>query len=229
MAQERLDNVYINSYPGGSLGDLWQYDSIEFMVDGDHSGGDYTGSADPNWTADEQVLNNNRTAQQYAAIATSPDGHTVGYSGSGADWVNALPYGDGGGAASVNTPNTSIIEFFVTPFDDLIWNNPGSSKVSDLVPNKIIGFQISVPDFDAGSTVYHTFQTLTGQSATWRYADRFADGRLVPGVASTTSNTPRLPRAVDQADANRRRRKAVAVESSSWGEIKAWAVGEEQK
>ena len=146
VAQDRVDNVYINSYPGGSLGDLWQYDSIEFMVDGDHSGGDYTGSADPNWTVDEQVLNNNRTAQQYAAIATSPDGHTVGYSGSGANWVNALPYGDGGGAASVSTPNTSIIEFFVTPFDDLIWNSPSSSKVSDLAPNKIIGFQISVPE-----------------------------------------------------------------------------------
>ena len=34
------------------------------MLDGDHTGGDYTGSANPDWTEEEATLNNNRTAQQ---------------------------------------------------------------------------------------------------------------------------------------------------------------------
>lgn len=197
LAQERTDNVYINTYPGGNLGDLWSYDSIEFMVDGDHTGGDYTGSADPNWTADEQKLNNNRTAQQFVAIATAPDNRTVGYLGAGADWVNALPYADGGGAAIGEGPTTTIMEFYVTPFDDLIWNSPADSKTSKLINGNIIGFQISVPDFDTAPQAYRAFHTLTGQAATWRYAERFADGRLVghPG--------------------------ATAVESESWGRVKA--------
>ena len=40
MGMERIDNVYINEYTGGDLGSLWQHDAIEFMLDGDHTGGD---------------------------------------------------------------------------------------------------------------------------------------------------------------------------------------------
>ena len=41
LAAERTDNVYINEYAGGAPASVWQHDSIEFMVDGDHSGGQY--------------------------------------------------------------------------------------------------------------------------------------------------------------------------------------------
>ena len=192
-----VDNVYINEYTGGDLGSLWQHDAIEFMLDGDHTGGDYTGSADENWTDEEKTLNNNRTAQQYVAIADTPDGRHVGYQGAGADWVNALPYADGGGGSIGEGPTTNIIEFFVTPFDDLIWNSPDDSVPSDLSDGKIIGFQISAQDFDTAPTEYRAFHTITGQAATWRYAERFADGRLVGAGGAT------------------------AVEDDSWGRIKA--------
>ncbi|MBI2505488.1 MAG: T9SS type A sorting domain-containing protein [Candidatus Latescibacteria bacterium] len=188
MAMERVDDVYINTYPGGNLGDLWRYDSIEFMVDGDHSGGDYTGAADSSWTPDEQTLNNNRTAQQYLAIADAPDGQHLGYTGwagSVSDWVINPPFADGGGGSTGTNPTTSAIEFYVTPFDNLIWNSPGDSKASDLFSGKIIGFQISVPDFDTAPEEYHAFHTLAGQPATWRYADRFVDGRLLSDKTST--------------------------------------------
>ena len=200
MGMERIDNTYINEYAGGDLGSLWQYDAIEFMVDGDHTGGDYTGSADENWTAEEKDLNNNRTAQQYVAIADTPDGRHVGYLGKGTEWVNALPYADGGGGSIGEGPTTSIIEFFITPFDDLIWNSPDDSVPSPLTDGKIIGFQISAQDFDRGCCEgenYRAFHTLSGQAATWRYAERFVDGRLV-GVGGGTS-----------------------VEEESWGRIKA--------
>jgi len=197
MGMERIDNVYINEYTGGDLGSLWQHDAIEFMLDGDHTGGDYTGSADENWTDEEKTLNGNRTAQQYVAIADTPDGRHVGYQGAGADWVNTLPYADGGGGSIGEGPTTNIIEFFVTPFDDLIWNSPDDSVRSPLVDGKIIGFQISAQDFDTAPTEYRAFHTITGQAATWRYAERFADGRLVGAGGAT------------------------AVEDDSWGRIKA--------
>jgi hypothetical protein len=196
LAMERVDDVYVNEYAGGSAGDFWKYDSIEFMIDGDHTGGDYTGSADPNWTAEEQKLNNNRTAQQYLAMGDTPDGVNVGYLGAAADWVNKVPYADGWGKTVGQGPATTILEFYVTPFDDLVWNSPADSKATVLAPGKIMGFQISCPDWDVPGT-YHAFHTLSGQAATWRYAERFVDGRLIGAGGGT------------------------AVENDSWGRIKA--------
>ena len=198
MGMERIDNIYINEYAGGDLGSLWRQDAIEFMLDGDHTGGDYTGSADENWTDEEKDLNNNRTAQQYVAIGDTPDGRHVGYLGKGTEWVNALPYADGGGGSTGDGPTTTIIEFFVTPFDDLIWNSPDDSVASPLFDGKIIGFQISAQDMDEGPSDYRAFHTLSGQAATWRFAERFVDGRLVGAGGDGT-----------------------AVEEDSWGRIKA--------
>ena len=179
MGTERIDNIYINEYAGGDLNGLWRYDSIEFMLDGDHTGGDYTLSADENWTDEERDLNNNRTAQHYLAIGDTPDGRHVGYLGRGTEWVNALPYADGGGGSTGDGPTTTITEFFVTPFDDLIWNSQEDSVPSPLFDGKIIGFDIAVPDFDTAPVEYQAFHTLSGQPATWRFAERFVDARLV--------------------------------------------------
>ena len=190
LGMERIDNTYINEYAGGDLGSLWRQDSIEFMLDGDHSGGDYTGSADENWTDEEKDLNNNRTAQQYVAIGDTPDGRHVGYLGKGTEWVNSLPYADGGGGSVGDGPTVTALEFFVTPFDDLIWNSPDDSVPSPLFDGKVIGFQISIPDMDIEPSNYRAFHTLSGQAATWRYAERFSDGRLVgSGDATVEAET----------------------------------------
>jgi len=182
VAIERIDDFYINAYAGGNLGDLWRHDSVEFMVDGDHSGGDYSEVADPGWTAEEQMLNDNRTAQHYLAIADDPDWQHIGYQGAGGGWVNAPPYTDGAGISIGSDPTHSIVEFYVTPFDDLIWNDPGASVPSTLAANEIIGFNIAIPDFDTDPGTYHAFHTLAGQPQTWRYADRFTDGLLLAAV-----------------------------------------------
>ena len=199
-AQEAVDNVYINEYAGGSLGDLWRHDAIELMLDGDHGGGQYQFAPDEEAgiTQEDADLINNSHAQQYVAIAEAPDNKKVGYLGKGQDWVNALPYADAGGAAFGENPTTTVIEFYVTPFDRLVWDNPGDSEPSPLFPNKIIGFQISVPDFDTEPSVYRGFHTLSGQASTFRYAERFVDGRLIGSGDSPT-----------------------AAKADSWGRIKA--------
>ena len=197
-AMERTDDVFVNEYAGGNLGDTWRHDgSFEFMADGDHTGGDYSNAANPDWTDEEKQLAHNRTAQQFVGISDAPDGRNIGYQGGGTDWYMVPPYADGGGGTTGDAPAVSVIEFYVTPGDDIIWNSEADSKMSDLFSGKIIGFQISIPDFDTEPAAYRAFHTITGQPATWRYAERFADGRLVGAGGET------------------------AVEENSWGRIKA--------
>lgn len=198
-AMERTDDVYINEYAGGNVGDLWRWDTtIEFMVDGDHTGGEYGFNAGncEDCTEEEINLVNNRQAQQFTAIGVSPDIYTVGYQGKAQDWYLQMPYTQGGGAVYGTNPVTSVTELMVTPMDNLIYNDEAASVASTLTAGRVIGFQISVPDWDVAGT-YHAFHTLTGQEATWRFAERFADARLVGADGGT------------------------AVGDDSWGRIKA--------
>ena len=198
LAIERVDDVYINEYEGGDPGRIWQYDSVEFMIDGDHSGGQYRGWPDLCWEDLRRI--DNAQAQHYVAIAESPDDTHLGYLGAGTGWVIHPPYGDAGGAAWGTDPNISVIEMYVTPFDDCIWNDPEGSVVSTLEKGRIIGFHISVPDFDLEPRAYSAHATLSGQGATFKYAERFVDGLLVgapPGTPPTS------------------------VPASSWADIKA--------
>jgi len=203
MAIERVDDVYINTYAGGDLINLWQYDSIEFMVDGDHTGGAYNGFSADEYSAEQIKLLSNYQAQQYVAIAESPDGILIGYQGSGQGWVNRPPYSDAGGFATGESPNTSVIELYVTCWDELNWQGPELSKKSALAADKIVGFQISVPDFDTAAGAYHGFHTLSGQANTWRLAENFVDGQLI---------------GCDTGDCGQ---VETAVQNDSWGRIKA--------
>ncbi len=232
FAIERYDNVYFGrEYAGSSP---WNYEGVELMLDGDHTGGDYTGFANPDWTDEEKTLNNNRHAQHYITVADDLSGRHVSYLGAGSEWVNDVPYANGGGNSIGSMPTKSIIEFYVTPFDDLIWNDPEGSTVSDLADGDIIGFQISIPDTDQGPGMDRAFHTLSDQAATWRYADRFVDARLVEisnGVregdySEIRDRTPdQANKGIDMAERARsnkgRRSGKAAVVTDSWARIKA--------
>ena len=206
MAIERVDDVYVNTYEGGDLTGLWRFDSIEFMVDGDHTGGSYNGAGIGEDLSDEErKLLTNFQGQQYVAIAESPDGRTLGYQGSGQGWVTLPPFADAGGFSVGESPNTSVIELQVTAWDELNWQGPELSRRSNLTAGRTIGFQISVPDFDTEAGEYHGFHTLSGQPNTWREADNFVDGELIPCDIGDCGSAP-LP---------------TAVAEDSWGRIKA--------
>ena len=204
MAIERVDDVYVNTYEGGDLTGLWRFDSIEFMVDGDHSGGAYNGFSADEYSEEERKLLSNYQAQQYVAIAESPDGRLLGYQGAGQAWVTVPPWADAGGYSMGESPNTSVIEMYVTAWDECNWQGPELSKRSELVADKIIGFQISVPDFDTEAGQYHGFHTLSGQPNTWRLAENFVDGQLIPCDTGDCGAAPE-----------------TAVKADSWGRIKA--------
>lgn len=202
LAYEGVDDIYINEYAGGDPCDpceMMHHDHIEFIVDGDHSGGRY--NLFHGLTEEEEKLNTQRTAQQYRAIAVAPDDRHVGFSHTNAAWVNVPPYTEGGGRVIGENPTISIIEFFVTPFDDLIWDRPEESISSELFPGKIIGFDIVVWEYDTEPMEVQGIFSLTGDDVSWMLADRLVDGILV-GIDGVESDD-------------------TSVENDTWGRIKA--------
>ena len=186
-AIERLDDVYVNTYEGGDLSNVWRHDSVEIMVDGDHSGGWYSGFHENPCEGFKRVAQladywdpcryfSGFQAQQYIGIASAPDGRLLGRQSSNPDdWETGLPYGDAGGFVEEGTPHRSVVEIMVTPFDELRWDTPEHSRESTLKVGRIIGLQVSIPDFDEEAGAYHGFSTLQGQPNTWRQADNFVD------------------------------------------------------
>ena len=159
VAMERFDDIYVNNYAGEILESglptmfrpaMVYWDShLSFMVDGDHSGGQYLFSLTTceGCTVEEAKLRNNRQAQHWLAIAETSEGQQVGYDGA-SEWATREPYAAAGGGVLGATPVTTVTEMKVTPFDDLIYNDEAASAASELYPGKIIGFTIRTSDND---------------------------------------------------------------------------------
>ena len=153
IAMERFDDLYFNRYEGGGLSWMHRWDSsIAFHVDGDHSAGQYG-----DWVAagrycegctPEHILRHNRQAQRWMAIAEAANGEILDYDGH-SEWVIREPYAAAGSGVTGRRPAITVVEFKVTPFDDLIWDDEDASEVSQLGPGKIIGFTMTTNDNDA--------------------------------------------------------------------------------
>jgi len=207
FAIERVDDVYVNTYEGGNPANMWMDDGAEFMLDGDHSGGDYNGFSPDVYGEEQAKLLVGYQAQQYTMCPESPDGQILGNNTSASSWVCTLPWAEGSGYAYGQNPTTSIIETAFTAWDELNWNGPEVSKRSALYGNKVIGFQVSIMDWDYTTEdkrmTYHAFHTLSGLANTWRMADNFVGGQLVPCTGGDCGTT------------------ASAVSAESWGRVKA--------
>lgn len=179
VAIETTDDIYVNSYNGITAFPFMGYfDSISFMVDGDHSGGEFhffrTDFVRPDdWKQFHQV-----TAQTYSAIARVPDNRYVNLFRLD-EWFSRPPYVDGYGNVHCDETHTnSVIEFYVTPFDKLVWNNPEQSVISKLFLGKVIGFAVNVYDYDAAPQQLHAAYVLPEGRSIFT-ADLFVDGVLV--------------------------------------------------
>jgi hypothetical protein len=189
LAIERTDDDYVNTYVGGDLSRVWENDCLEFMVDGDHSGGEYhflpQFPSDCCASEEEYTLNNNLQAQQYWSIAQTPDGVHVGYLGAGAAWVNRPPWSWGGGGVR---DGVTVTEFYVTPFDSLVYFSAEKSRPSTLRPGQIIGFDVGIWEYDSDASA-HVLSMYLGTVDTWRWASHFVDGVLVSGKGTTSALT----------------------------------------
>ncbi len=214
VAVERSDDIYINNYDGSDAASpecvsMWGHDSsVNFRVDGDASGGKYAFYLEEIEDPDERQLLNYQQAQSYNAlgdIGGSGSHVCVGGSRAKEGWFNLPPYAEGGGASFGEQPTLSVTEFYVTPFDRLIWNSPEESVVSTLSRGTLIGFYLAIRDYDVEGELAEGNHFISGQDQGpgLSNADDFARGLLVgPGGEIPDS----------------------AVESVTWGRIKATFV-----
>ena len=211
IAMERFDDLYFNRYDGGGLSWMWYWDSsIAFMVDGDHTAGQYAQLLGPDCArcTPERILAYNRQAQRWMAIAEAGNGEILDYDGF-SEWVVREPYAAAGSGVTGQSPATTVVEFKVTPFDDLIWDDEDASEVSQLRPGKIIGFAMRTNDNDA--TEYPDgFGPAIQLSLGPEFLDLRVDANLfVDGLLVGAGEDPS---SYDDPS---------AVEPSSWARIKA--------
>ena len=174
-------------------------DGMSLSVDGDHSGGTYRFFSGPRHR--ETMM----TAQQYITPYSWDLVSSVGLSHDpeGFEWVNNLPYTDGGEGFLGENPVFWVVEFFITPFDALVWNDEESSLGSELEAGEVVGFYIWVGDVDIKETTVYEIDEgfIIGQGGNpWFYSDFFVDGVLL-GAGEFVEGS--------------------AAQPSSWGMIKA--------
>ena len=168
-----FDDAYWTDYKEADPPGWGNEDSMQLVIDGDHSGG--------NQLMDGPGLLHLETyslAQPYDAIARIPVGPNVGIWGASIvqdlrapvyDWMVKPPYSESSGGVYGENPTVSVIEFYVTPFDALSWDDPQESTVSDLQAGKVIGFDVAVFDVDPGkrrgACVWQGHREVDGRTA----------------------------------------------------------------
>lgn len=177
LAVERMEpdsSEYVRSSEGVNWSQAIQYDgAVELMVDGDHSGGNYGLGV---------------STQRYVAIAEALDGEHIHPMVDQAEWLMSTQYTDGYGSVSAQggAPRM-VLEFYVTPFDSLVSSDPLASHPSQLRPGRVIGLELSIPDYRTQPGHYIALWSLSGIGieAARANADGYADITLDGGIHST--------------------------------------------
>ncbi|MFH1572312.1 MAG: hypothetical protein ABIL09_30250 [Gemmatimonadota bacterium] len=197
VAAEVADDVHQVDRPAGSAATLiWQDDDLEFMVDPDHSGGQYARFDD--LPPDVAVARNGADASHFILAGPHPDGdYFVNF--SAAEWY-ALPQGPYTAAALTSSGGVTRYEMSLAPFDQVSTVADFLSRPHDLAEGQILGLNIECRDFDASPTVWEAVWSLSGGQNAIFLSERFADVRLMP---------------LDDAY------RPTAIEARTWGRIKA--------
>jgi len=193
FAIEVLDDMYTRPNASDQDEEPYASDSLGLIVDGDHSGGEYF--YDRFEPPDEWTINamSNVPAQHYYLSPPSPHGTSIAIYNDSQGAASRPPYADVGGGVEASTwgsnlvlPRTKyLVEGYVTPWDSLALDDPGSSRRSALSVGAIIGIQIVVVDCDNEIYGCHGFYTIAGAGNFWKDADTFTDVELAPHARET--------------------------------------------
>ncbi|NKB68092.1 MAG: hypothetical protein GKR89_13605 [Candidatus Latescibacteria bacterium] len=191
FAAQVFDDIYLRPEGLDIESHAFFYDSLELMVDGDHSGGWYSGFTARSYPGEvspaEDSLMTNLQAQHYSLFPPWPRPAGIAAYSHGAGWVDRPPYAEVGGgvvpgaaaAGSLAKRTQYLVEGYVTVWDSLVWHSPDESRPSQLAPGRIVGVQISVSDCDTQPGNCHGYFTLAGAQNAWRHAFQFVDVELV--------------------------------------------------
>ena len=177
MGAQVIDDVYVGGF-GGEGDDTARYDSIEFGIDGDHSGGAY-------WRLFSSVREWNQQAQPYRAVAEASEGPYLDLVGTSdpqsglADWMVKFPYAEVGGTSQGENPTVYIVELAITPFDLMLWDDRDASISSELSAGRIVGFDLGIYDVDSRPGQTDGYYALFPTPEAAPDADFFGDGILL--------------------------------------------------
>ena len=174
-------------------------ESLQFMLDGDHSGGPY--GTQPQTPEERQAESQ---AQFYQVMLHPADGRDPVPRGSPLlSWVYQEPWIDIGLSQFGVEPTQTLLEMQLTPWDEM-GEGAEDSRRSGLRGGNVIGFQLAFPDFDPElEAVYVIGNTSVGVGGFHTNASKFADGLLIPCEHLDCSGAE------------------TAVVRDSWGRIKA--------
>ena len=201
-------------------------DSLLLSIDGDHSGLTGYQLADSPAYIDIEGREVWWESQQYIARASLDSGTPAleGYFSSldigfdlwefseevnGDHWMFFPPYGYLGGEVQGESPATSVIELYITPYDSKLegdsYDDPGEVVSSDLKGGEVIGFALIVFDWDSDEWKHpwkpEAIESSLEEILFLYRADVYLDGLLLPAGPVDSPET--------------------AVESITWGRTKA--------
>ena len=203
VAAQGVDDVLVDK-PSDYSEAYWD-GRINLEVDGDHSGGisvlPHEGDEDwKTWWQGSQFFY--ASPLEYRIDPTFHMGFL--YPPEECCWFTEPPYADMASAVRGERPSAWVTEMYVTPFDRLVPDSKEETVISELGPEKVIGFRIWVSDVDdlqgdGGPDGSYTIPPIDPDPESPTGPDFFGDGLLVPAGGMEDS----------------------AVGSVSWGRIKA--------
>ena len=174
VAVERLDDVFLDDR---------DYENVSFMIDGDHSGGRYMMFAEESADISEAEARRSdfAQAQAYGTGLRQTNGFYMRTS-SYRPWASQPPWTESYGSSLSDVPHDYLLEFAVTPWDDLAPEGPESSRRTVLEANGIVGFQIFMSDADEAGVPNGQYLIYPGTTEWPRhyFTQSFVDGLLIP-------------------------------------------------
>ena len=112
----------------------------------DDSGGQYYRvTEEDGYSVAQSKRLGNASAQSYSIYPEPPVGDQLLTGGGWAhSWVTLPPWSDWGGIQLGESPNYSLMEFYITPFDDRNWEGPELSRRGSLHAGMLMCFQMRV-------------------------------------------------------------------------------------
>ena len=202
--------------------------TVILAVDGDRDGGEYLVDRQCCQTEEEYQSLHSRTAQRYVAHYQGRAGRRVQRIGPAREWLNAAEWAFGWGTVGESTFGwgnvSSVVEFYITPFDCLHRDSARESLKSELFWKKLISFDLAVVDRDDPSSDSRSVYSLSG-AIDRRDSRLFVDALLYGSRHAVQCHGPECKGiepicVVPHSCVGESGVGATAVETATWGMVK---------
>jgi hypothetical protein len=194
FAFDVYDDVHVQQSAKGECL-YWMQDDLEWYVDADNSGGSYNGN-------EPEGVRRCGPAQQEAMMIGGVGNDICTCSAS--KWSMEAPYLYWAGMVTETAAGTQTTYEVGRMLFDFLDETPEASTIHDLTEGDMIGMSFDVDDQDVSGGNQTTAWYTTALTALYREADNLNDLQMAPAEWTVSSIT--------------------AVESSSWGAVKATFV-----